>query len=101
MSLWRKKPKLVRAAKIVSVDGEEVSFDLGDGDKGEWLYNALAKGVGEEGAIWVLNEGVRVGTLEGTMRAEEGDWLVCGTAGELYSVKGSIFSDIYEVADSP
>lgn len=89
---------LVKAAKIVSVEDDAVSFDLGDGDDGEWLHEAVNKAVGDEGAVWVLNEGVRVGTLEGTMRGAEGDWLVCGTEGELYTVKGSIFPTIYEEA---
>jgi hypothetical protein len=35
-------------------------------------------------------------TLEGTMRADLGDWIIKGTAGELYPCKPDIFAAIYE-----
>ncbi len=35
-------------------------------------------------------------TLEGTMRGNVGDWLVTGTAGEQYPVRGDIFHEVYE-----
>jgi hypothetical protein len=38
-------------------------------------------------------------TLEGTMRCEVGDWLICGTAGEFYPVKPGIFNVTYEAVD--
>jgi hypothetical protein len=37
-----------------------------------------------------------VTTLEGVMRADVGDWIVCGTANELYPVKPAIFTQIYQ-----
>ena len=35
-------------------------------------------------------------TLEGTMRAENGDWIIRGVAGELYPCKPDIFARTYE-----
>lgn len=35
-------------------------------------------------------------TLEGTMEARPGDWIVRGIAGEFYPVKPDIFATIYE-----
>lgn len=35
-------------------------------------------------------------TLEGTMRASLGDWVIKGTAGEFYPCKPEIFADVYE-----
>lgn len=35
-------------------------------------------------------------TLEGTMKASLGDWIIRGTAGELYPCKPNIFADTYE-----
>jgi hypothetical protein len=40
-----------------------------------------------------------IDTLEGTMHAYQGYWIVCGVAGEFYPVKGSIFRETYEPAD--
>ena len=35
-------------------------------------------------------------TLEGTMRADEGDWIIKGVAGEFYPCKPDIFEATYE-----
>ena len=40
--------------------------------------------------------GMKIPTLEGEIFARENDWIVKGTAGELYPVKPNIFADIYE-----
>lgn len=47
--------------------------------------------------------GVRSGTLEirtleGTMTASEGDWIIRGVKGELYPCKPDIFEATYEPA---
>jgi hypothetical protein len=41
---------------------------------------------------------IAIYTLEGIMVADEGDWIIKGTAGEFYPCKAGIFDDIYEVA---
>lgn len=38
-------------------------------------------------------------TLEGTMRAEPGDWIITGIKGEQYPCKPDIFERTYEPAD--
>ncbi len=38
-------------------------------------------------------------TLEGTMRAEYGDWIIRGVQGEVYPCKPDIFAETYEPAD--
>jgi hypothetical protein len=38
-------------------------------------------------------------TLEGTMRAEIGDWIITGVKGERYPCKPDIFAATYEPAD--
>lgn len=38
-------------------------------------------------------------TLEGVMRADEGDWIIRGVKGELYPCKPDIFEQTYERAD--
>ena len=39
---------------------------------------------------------VQIDTLEGTMRAELGDWIIKGVKGECYPVKPDIFEATYE-----
>ena len=38
-------------------------------------------------------------TLEGTMRADVGDWIIKGVAGEFYPCKPYIFAATYEAVD--
>jgi hypothetical protein len=42
---------------------------------------------------------VQIQTLEGTMRADEGDWIIRGVKGELYPCKPDIFEATYEPAE--
>jgi hypothetical protein len=43
-------------------------------------------------------EGLYIVTLEGTMRADKGDWIIKGVKGELYPCKPDIFEATYEDA---
>lgn len=45
-------------------------------------------------------ESLRVDTLEGTMRAEAGDWIIRGVQGEFYPCKPDIFAATYEEVES-
>ena len=42
-----------------------------------------------------LTEKTTIKTLEGTMTAEPGDWLITGVAGEQYPCKPEIFAQTY------
>ena len=42
---------------------------------------------------------IRIDTLEGTMSALEGDWIIRGVQGEFYPCKPDIFEATYEPAD--
>lgn len=39
---------------------------------------------------------IEINTLEGTMRANPGDWIVTGIKGEKYPVRPDIFAETYE-----
>lgn len=41
---------------------------------------------------------IEIETLEGTMRAEPGDWIIRGVKGEFYPCKPDIFEATYETA---
>jgi hypothetical protein len=40
-----------------------------------------------------------IATLEGTMRADVGDWIIRGVQGEFYPCKPDVFAATYEPAD--
>lgn len=40
---------------------------------------------------------ITIRTLEGVMRASEGDWIVRGVRGEHHPVRGDIFAETYDV----
>lgn len=42
--------------------------------------------------------GIEIPTLEGTMRADVGDWIIRGIKGEFYPCKPDIFAATYEPA---
>ena len=42
---------------------------------------------------------VDIETLEGTMRADAGDWIITGIKGEVYPCKPDIFAATYEPVD--
>ena len=84
--LYRKKPIIVEA---VQWNGTQESFleileELGD------------KGIGMSHDLKSFNVSFHVNTLEGTMNARKGDWIVKGIAGEIYPVQNDIFLATYE-----
>jgi hypothetical protein len=50
---------------------------------------------------WQTETGFAIDTLEGTMRASPGDWIITGVNGEKYPCKPDIFEKTYEPADKP
>lgn len=45
--------------------------------------------------------GIEIPTLEGTMRADVGDWIIKGVKGEFYPCKPDIFEATYEAVLEP
>jgi hypothetical protein len=45
---------------------------------------------------WHNGTCIFIGTLEGEMRADVGDWVICGVQGEFYPCKPDIFAATYE-----
>lgn len=90
MNKYRKKPVVIKAAKW---DERKATLDL-----------LIAHGL-----CWTRHDGhvdapdvcrnLGIRTLEGTMRAEVGDWIIKGVAGEFYTCKPDIFEKSYEPAD--
>lgn len=69
----------------------------------QWKTGYVAPGwfaaARDAGTAMVDREGgCAIKTLEGTMRASPGDWIIRGTEGELYPCKSSVFERKYEAA---
>jgi hypothetical protein len=107
MTKYRKKPVVIDAVQwtgenfdevydalgpvgLASLNSEEVRDSLGPVE--------LAKGrpVAIGGPV---NGQLRIETLEGTMLADPGDWIIKGVAGELYPCKPEIFAATYYKAE--
>ena len=82
---YRKKPVVIEAVQFHDANYYEV-FEF---------MNPLPAAVRlAEGSIFIP-------TLEGTMRADKGDWIIRGVKGEYYPCKPDIFEATYEPAEVP
>lgn len=96
---YRKKPIVIEAVRFIGINSDgDPTFD---GDVAEWLVEACAGPEDHAGSIWVGRGLSRtfvlyVGTLEGSLIASPGDWIVRGIKGELYPVASDIFEATYE-----
>lgn len=71
---------------------EAMQFDGTNGHIIEnWSYGAIDFMEHPKGNFWL-----QIVTLEGTMRADVGDWIIRGLAGEFYPCKPQIFAAKYE-----
>lgn len=99
---YRKKPVVVEAVKVIyaemTADGPEHSpFE----ELPEWLVDAWQSQrlvPSEKDARDYMV--VEVKTLEGTMEALPGDYIIRGIQGELYPVKPDVFEATYEPVES-
>lgn len=87
MAQFRKKPVVIEAYQLPAA-GEDVpaSFE-------QWC-----EAVGFTAFESDRDEGLLIHTLEGTMRAGPGDWIIKGVKGEFYPCKPDIFASTYEPA---
>lgn len=98
---FRKKPVVIEAVRVVY---QEM---LRDGPEGPPVLNApewFNQAVRDE-IVTLSTRGARdyavldINTLEGTMEATPGEWIIRGIKGELYPCKADIFAATYEPAD--
>jgi len=92
MPSFRKRPVIIEAERVGKLLNEIDT--AGRAALPAWVEDAVAKGIVELGAV-----SLRVKTLEGTMIADLGDWLIRGVQGELYPCKPEIFAATYEAVD--
>ena len=67
----------------------------------EWALMQWVESTQKAGAFRFDGTGaVFVTTLEGEMRGERGDYIICGVKGEFYPCKPDIFAATYEPVDA-
>jgi len=96
-SMFRKRPVVVQAFRWTGDIGALTT----------WAARAdVAKRLERDGVaatnallpISLLNGQLEIETLDGTHRANLGDWIICGVKGEFYPCKPEIFEMTYEPA---
>jgi hypothetical protein len=82
---WRKKPVVIEAWQVDSQDYDDLCDLVG------WCGGR---------AVGWDNHLIAIDTLEGTMYADNGDWIIRGVKGEFYPCKPDIFDATYEPEQS-
>ena len=88
MPEFRKKPVVIEAVQFTGQNGNEVCDFAG-------LNGVDVEDAGGKRARPFLI----IPTLEGSMRADVGDWIIKGVKGEFYPCKPDIFEATYEEVD--
>lgn len=87
MAKFRKKPVVVEAIRFTDVFEFQKWVDEIINARGMSSFNFRLQG----GILYVP-------TPEGEMRADRGDWIICGVKNEFYPCKADIFEMTYEPA---
>ena len=85
---YRKKPVVIEAERLTADNVRDVA---------DWVHSHTYAADGCE--VSTLPNAVLIQTLEGTMRADIGDYVIRGVQGEFYPCKPDIFDATYEPAD--
>ena len=87
MAKYRKRPVVIKAVQVNRKFFEIALEFLGTINVGEHNSGEFP----EDGCF------IEIPTLEGTMTANENDWIIKGIKGELYPCKPDIFAETYEI----
>ena len=90
MPRFRKNPVVIDAVQWTGENLREVVDFCGG------LHASARKLDWEAFVELVKNDGLKIFTLEGPLRASSGDWVIRGIHGENYPVKNDIFLQTYE-----
>lgn len=89
MSLYRKKPVVIEAVRWYGKLTDETEWP-------EWFREELGANIRVDGNTMYPKMTLVIITLEGDMRANPGDWIIRGVAGEIYPCKPEIFDATYD-----
>jgi hypothetical protein len=84
---FRKKPVVIEAIKLERYNYPEIY---------SWMGEPFNEGHRVEQDPQTMHISIYICTLEGYMKAEQGDWIIKGVAGEFYPCKPDIFDASYE-----
>jgi hypothetical protein len=93
MPQYRKKPVVIEARQYWGDAAATVEWiNTAGGSAQYWSF--------QPAGTWPVRDAVpahiTIDTLEGKMRAVEGDWIIRGVQGEFYPCKPDIFDQTYE-----
>lgn len=80
---YRKKPVVIEAVQWTGANVEEIEAFANSND-----------------VMWYGEPFIEISTLEGIMRASEGDYIIKGVQGEFYPCKPDIFAETYDLVES-
>lgn len=88
---YRKRPVVIDAFRWTGGHNQDEDPD--------WIVDAIVRG-----RAWITDAGsdsvyMMIVTLEGPIRAEQGDYIIRGVHGELYPCKPDIFKETYEAVN--
>ena len=69
-------------------------FQFGKDEFPKWFHDEV-----QRGDISIKDNCAYIKTLEGTMKADKGDFIIKGVKGEIYPCKADIFKQTYEKVD--
>ena len=87
MPKFRKKPVVIEAIQFGGAGDRAEAWEWARARRGN---REVTGGTDDKGHFLLIE------TLEGVHRADEGDWIIQGVAGELYPCKPEIFARTYE-----
>lgn len=87
---YRKRPVEIEAVQINCLDHDQMCEIIG------WINDNGGEASAVGGDEDTGNTVMRIDTLEGTMFADCGDFIIRGVAGEFYPCKPDIFMKTYE-----
>lgn len=82
---YKKKPVIIEAIQFTEDTIQEC-----------WNFTGRKEILEESSKKYLWNIGIKIETLEGTMWAKKGDWIIKGINGEFYPCKPNIFEKTYE-----
>ncbi|MFF4026971.1 hypothetical protein ACFYY5_29385 [Nocardia elegans] len=100
---YKKRPVEIEAEHLSSLNGERITEWInangGTARLGviKWIYDRdtdTRKPYDGDNPLWIEIE-----TLEGTMTANVGDWIIRGVAGEFYPCRSDVFAQTYEAVE--
>lgn len=91
---FRKKPVVIEAHQLPIPPADGSTNDVHE--EAVWAFLDWCKKVDFEDFTSELDGHILIETLEGTMTANPGDWIIRGVNGEFYPCKPDIFEATYD-----